>query len=80
MHSTDDQAAIPTATEADAWEQGIPAVPTAQAEAAAQGSTPPATDALLPDGSEADRLDQHADGGEVDAGDEEYPRDTSEAP
>lgn len=79
MSAENDRPAVPTENEADALEQQTPADPEteAQEDTGIQDPVHAHGDPLRPDGSEADRLEQNADGG-VPPEEDEYPRDAGE--
>lgn len=72
MPAADDRPSVPTENEVDAQEQQTPAVPDAQEDTGAEDPVQSHGDPLRADGSEADRLEQNADGGNAD--EDEYPR------
>lgn len=72
MSAADDRPAVPTENEADALDQQAPAVPEAEEDSGIQDSVRAHGDPLRADGSEADRLEQDADGG-TPADEDDYP-------
>ncbi|GAA3293254.1 hypothetical protein ACFFON_02690 [Arthrobacter citreus] len=73
MATADDRSAMPAQNEADALEQQAPAIPEAQEDAGIQDPVRAHGDPLRPEGSEADRLEQDADGG-MAPDEDDYPR------
>ncbi|WP_341394292.1 hypothetical protein [Arthrobacter sp. G119Y2] len=73
MPTADDTSAVPAQNEADALEQQAPTVPEAQEDSGIQDPVRAHGDPLRPEGSEADRLEQGADGG-LPPDEDDYPR------
>ena len=73
MPTADDRSAMPAQNEADALEQQTPTIPEAQEDTGIQDPVRAHGDPLRPEGSEADRLEQDADGGMV-PDEDDYPR------
>ncbi|MCC9197123.1 hypothetical protein QNO08_15905 [Arthrobacter sp. zg-Y820] len=75
MSTPNDRPATAAQNEADVLEQQASVVPEAQEDTGIQDPVRPHGDPLRPDGSEADRLEQDADGGAANSDEDEYPRE-----
>lgn len=75
MSTSQNRPAVPAQDEADVLEQQVPAVPEAPEDPGGEAAVRGHGDPLLPEGSEADRLEQDADGGSADVEEDEYPRE-----
>ena len=77
MPTADDGSAVPAQNEADALEQQAPTIPEAQEDTGIQDPVRAHGDPLRPEGSEADRLEQDADGG-LPPDEDDYPRGSAD--